>query len=266
MKSTLCLVVVLSCALTASAVDGRLFITSWDEGYGWTDPSVACTATHSEVDLDGNNYNAKDYYYGYGPYVVDSYPPADHPGHPMDSPLELFTFDGSGAYLWLQFDESAPKGMNINGLQIEVKEASTGLLADGFAPVTYYLANDIGAYPGRKRWDGPATAPDYPEFSGNNPQVLVAVTAYGLKKTFPPTPDQYFSGQAGGNIALLGSICLNDLDPINYFYIEITDINLTEGETSADDWLAHTYFGVDIPEPASVLLLGLAGLVLRRRS
>jgi hypothetical protein len=263
MKKVLCLAAILAFATAANAVDGRLFITGWDEGYGFTDPSVACIPTASEVDLDGNNYNALDYYYGYGPYVMGTYPPADHAGYGMGAPLTLDKTMGDGAYLWLQFSDDAAKGMNINGLQIEVLDAGTGEPA-AIAPVAYYLANDIQAYPGRKRWDGPATGPDYPEFSGNNPQVLVAVTAYGLKKTLPPTPDQYFSGGTLGNIAVLGSICLDEMDPNGDYYIAITDINLTEGETTPADWMADTYFTVT-PEPASLLLLGLAGLVLRRR-
>ena len=261
MKKVLCLAAILAFATAANAVDGRLFLTGWDEGYGLTIPDNACTPTFSEVDLDGNNYNAYDYYYGH--FVVDAFPPADHAGYGAGAPLGLDPMMGDGAYLWIQFDASVAKNTKINGLQVEVWDAGTGEIAAGFAPVTYYLQNDMNGF-GVKRWDGPATAPDYPEFSGNNPQVLVAVTAYGLKKTLPPTPDQYFSGGTLGNIAVLGSICLDEMDPNGDYYIAITDINLTEGETTPADWMADTYFTVT-PEPASLLLLGLAGLVLRRR-
>jgi hypothetical protein len=262
MKKLLCLAAILAFATAANAVDGRLFITGWDEGYGLDKPENACIPTFSEVDLDGNNYNAYDYYYGTGPFEVAAFPPAAHAGYGAGSPLALDPM-GGGAYLWLQFDASMPKNATINGLQVEVWDAGTGMIADGFAPVTYYLQNDISSS-GFKRWDGPATAPDYAEFTGNNPQVLVAVTAYGIKKTNLDNPSQLYTGMNGGFIALLGSICLDEMDPAGTYFVAITDINYTEGTADPANWGYDTYFTV-IPEPATLMLLGLAGLVLRRR-
>jgi len=264
MKKVLCLAAILAFATAANAVDGRLFLTGWDEGYGLTMPENACIPTFSEVDLDGNNYNPYDYYYG--DFVVDAYPPADYAGYPAGNALMLDKTGmmyPQGAYLWLQFDANFAKNTKVNGMQVEIKNAADGTLAEGFAPVVYYLQNDAGGF-GTKRWDGPATAPDYPEFTGNNPQVLVAVQAYGFKKTVAAVPDQMYNGAAGGFIALVGSICLDEMDPTGDYYIEITDLSYDVGDPDPANWVSDTYFTV-VPEPASLLLLGLAGLVLRRR-
>ena len=251
MKKALCLVAVLAMAAGAYAVDGRIFLTTSSEGYGLTEPANACTPTLSEVDLDGNNYNAYDYYYGH--FVVDAFPPADHDGS------SVMIDPGDFAYIWLQFDAAMPKNLKINGMVITVTDGGGAEVA-GATPV-YYLQNDMQGF-GVKRWDGPATAPDYPEFVGNNPQVLVAVTAQGIQKKGIDDLVNMYTGNTGGNIALLGALCADDLDAIPGTYnIDITDINYAEGEVG--EWTGATF--TVTPEPASLLLLGLAGLVLRRR-
>jgi hypothetical protein len=264
MKRVVLVLVAVGLAAGAYAVDGRIFLTYASEGYGLVQPENACTPTFSEVDLDGNNYNAFDYYYGNGPFVVDAFPPADHPGYTADNPLVLPASDpGQFVYLWLQFDMSAPKGTMINGLILEVQDYDTGELIDGVTPV-YYLCNDM-ATSGLKRWNGPATAPDYPEFAGNNPQTLVAVTAWGLRRHTPDVPEQLYTGLSGGLIALLGAICLDDFVEYGQLcQVKITDINYSEGSVSPEDWLADTVFTV-IPEPSALFLLALLGAAVRPR-
>jgi hypothetical protein len=236
-------------------VDGRIFLTTSSEGYGLVDTGNACIPTESEVDLDGNNTNPYDYYYGEGPFVVDAFPPAAHPGGAVT------LAPGDYAHIWLQFDTSVPKGRKINGMVIEITDMG-GDPVLGATPV-YFLQNDIGAS-GTKRWDGPATAPDYPEYIGNNPQVLVAVTAFGLQKSNQEIPHQMYTGSAGGFITLLGTLCVDATDYMPGEYnIDIIDINYSEGTADPDNWGGASF--TVTPEPASLLLLGLAGLVLRRR-
>lgn len=259
-----CVAAAVAAECAAQAVDGRLFLTHPSEGYGLVQPENACTPTFSEVDLDGNNYNAYDYYYGNGPFVVDAFPPADHPGYTANNPLVLTATDpGQFVYVWLQFDMSAPKGTMINGLILEVQDYDTGELIDGVTPV-YYLCNDM-ATSGLKRWNGPATAPDYPEFAGNNPQTLVAVTAWGLRRHTPDVPEQLYTGLSGGLIALLGAICLpQEVEYGQLMTVKITDINYAEGMALPENWLADTVFTV-IPEPAGAVLLAVVGVLCTRR-
>lgn len=265
MNKLSCLVVIAALTAAAHAVDGRLFITGWLEGYGLVQPDNFCTPTFSDVTMDGDNYNALDYYYGTGPFVVGAFPPADYPGYGIDNPLEFYTaFPADGACLWLQFDASLAKNTKINGLEVQVRDAATDEIVPGFAPVVYYLQNDVGAS-GNKRWDGPATSPHYPEYTGNNPQILVAVSAFGLQKREADQLDQLYTGADGGYIALLGSICLDPPYTIGTYYVSITDINYLEGEGLAENWISDAYFYVPAPEPTSVMLLALGALLLRRR-
>jgi hypothetical protein len=264
MRKLLCLVAVLAFVSAATAADGRIFITAATEPYGLTDPAHACIPTASTVDIDNVDYNAHDYYYGV--WAVSAYPPAAHPGYTCANPLRIDCTDPQApkyAYIWLQFDTSVPNGTKINGLEITSFYCDTNQpTPDGCG--VYYLCNNV-MDTGNKRWNGTATPPDYPEFTCRQPQILVAVTAYGIKKLLPANPEQMWSGNAAGRIALLGAICCercNNCDAVPR-YLKITKVNYENWTGGSEIWDYQTAY-VCIPEPASLLLFGLVGLLRRR--
>jgi hypothetical protein len=255
MKKALCLVALLGLVASASAADGRVFVTGSKEPYGLTKPENALRPTFSTVDIDNVDYNAYDYYHG--EYVVSAFPPSNYDSSVVK---EIRCDQGEFAYIWLQFDASVPKSSKLNGLQM-------GIVRDGTVhpvPVSaFYLCNDVQSS-GFKRWNGSATPPNYPEFTGNNPQVLIAVTAYGIKKMNLAVPEQMYSGVAAGAIALLGAINLTPWCGDGKIYtvlVENSNFENYPGETGI--WGSAQFKAV--PEPASLLLLTLAGWLVRRR-
>lgn len=128
---------------------------------------------------------------------------------------------------------------------------------------TYYLQNDLSGDALNKRWDGTATAPDYPEWH-NNPQTMVAVHSAGISNG-STVPSNMFLHQAGTGtnpytgVALLGAF---PVSPNKTYTIAI----LQWGYSSPPyPTIAPAGVFQSVPEPASVLLLGLAGLLIRRR-
>jgi hypothetical protein len=266
MRKLLCLVAVLGFVSAATAADGRIFITAATEPYGLTHSENACIPTFSAVDINNVDTNAYDYYYGTGPFVVGAYPPAGHPGYTCQNPLRIDCTVPTApkyAYIWLQFDSSVPKGTKINGLEITSYYCDTNQpTPDGCG--VYYLCNDMGAG-GSKRWNGTATPPNYPELTCRQPQVLVAVTAFGIQKLNLAKPSQMWSGMAEGSIALLGAICCekcNNCDAVPR-YLKVTNVSY-ENWTGGSGIFDYQTGYVCIPEPAGLLLLGLAGLLRRR--
>jgi hypothetical protein len=189
-------VLALLAATTGAQATVRVFVTSSSSGYGLEDNANAFTPTVSTVTTDGRNLNTYDYYADYygspGPIRVGTFPPADAPsgttGNPILIPPNEF------AYIWLQF-QNEPAGAYINMLQISVTA--------GPVSTTYYLCNNSNTL-GTKRWDGTATPPDYPEWH-NNPQTMVAVTAYGIQNLSANAPGLLYRGGAS-RITLLGAL------------------------------------------------------------
>ncbi len=247
---------VLSCALTAaSAAEGRLFVTKLGDGPGLVDPNNALRPTFSTVDIYHNDYNAYDYNFGQGPYVIAAFPPADAPGY------YGAVMPGDILYIWTQFDASQPKNMTINAL--EVRATVNGVLVpDAQMNNAFYLCNDSQAQEGfAKRWNGTATAPNYPELADNSSQILIAVTASGIVKAGSPQLWNLYSGTAAGAVTLLGAMQV----PAIYGLGEVYYIQggYTSGPFNPAQW-GHATFTI-IPEPAAGLLLTLAALRARRR-
>jgi hypothetical protein len=253
MKKAMCLFGMLAMVASASATV-RVFVTGSDSGYGLENNANAFIPTVSTVTADFQNLNTYDYYTssgGAGPIRPGTYPPTDAPSGTLGSPVMI---DSGFAYVWLQF-QSEPAGANINGLIVEIDHAGTTTPAADITSA-WYLCNNKNTL-GTKRWDGEATPPGYPEWT-NNPQSFVAITASGITNLLAATPSQLWGGGAA-RIALLGAIEV-PFDGAEY-EIRIPLINYASGTTPT---LTSGFFTFT-PEPTSLLLLGLAGLLVRRR-
>jgi hypothetical protein len=264
MKKVLCLAVMLAMVATASATV-RVFITSSASGFGLENNANAFTPTVSTVLADGTSTNGIDYadYYGVaGPLRPGTYPPVGAPSGDVTTPVAVDP--GAFAYVWLQF-QNEPKAAKINGLLLNIHEVGQPP-ADPNNPSTlppgltyaWYLSNNLQSSPGIavKRWDGTATPPGYPEWH-NNPQTGVAITSYGIQNFGTSKPDQLFDGTT--RIALLGAITA----PFDGKKYQI-DVALCNYSVPPNPSVAGGVFQFT-PEPASLLLMSLAGLLLRRR-
>jgi hypothetical protein len=252
-------------ATTASATV-RVFVTPSSSGYGLEDHVNAFVPTASAVDADNNVWNGFDYENYYtgvpGPLRPGAYPPADSPSGTCDDPILIP--EGDFAYIWLQF-QGEPKLQKIRGLLVEISFCGTGVVPPSVANPgpgqvysTYYLCNNM-SHPliGTQRWNGTATPPDYPEWH-NNPQTMLSVTAYGMVNH---AVDVAWNLWKGGTwcMALLGAVTA-PADGATYA-INITNIGYATGDPPT---LAGGVFQF-LPEPAGWLLMGLGGLLLRRR-
>ncbi|MBP7747396.1 MAG: PEP-CTERM sorting domain-containing protein [Phycisphaerae bacterium] len=235
---------------TFALADVRIFVTPAQAGHGLTDPTLAFTPTLSTVLPSGEDINAYDFYY----YACHSYPPVDAPSGTTADPIRLV--DGDFGYVWLQF-RGEPKSSKINGLQITIREVGQSEPAADIATCWYVLNGGF-----RKRWDGAATPPSYPEWH-NNPQTLACTRAYGIVNSGDDahmlfdhqTDGPYYSG-----VTLLGSVY--DLPAMIKYEILITEISYASGEAPE---VSGGVFWRFVPEPTSLMLLVLAGLVIRRR-
>jgi hypothetical protein len=272
----------LAVALTVcawAAGDVRVFVTSSASGCGLdllgpngngmgTDPENSYPIdpfrpTYSTVTAGGDNIYAYDYYYAY--YRAAAFPPIDAPSGTADDPILIDVAAGQWGYMWFQF-RGEPKGAKVNGLVVEVLSAPQGFGPASDLAVTYYVQNDkdnpdFGM--GAKRWDGNATAPDYPEWR-NNPQTLIASTSDGI---FNGTsdPELLFESQEGGSsvrtgVALLGAVQGVPGDTV--YQLRIDAITYAYG--SAPQFSEHAFFKI-VPEPAALLLLAAGAIVTRRR-
>jgi hypothetical protein len=257
MKKALTLLGILAVVGVANATV-RVFVTSSSDPYGLENPANHMTPTVSSVDAGGSDFNTYDYYspgFGPGPLRVGAFPPSASPAGTDGSPIQIPS--GGFGYIWLQY-QSEPAA-KINGLNVLITDPSS---PDGLAHnvyTTYYLCNNVFTT-GNKRWDGTATPPGYPEWH-NNTQTMVAVTAYGIKNLVPVLGEQFWSGAAAGRIALLGAVDAPSDGSI--YHVDITLINYADTAMPTPSVTGGVFQFV--PEPTSLLLLGLAGLLIRRR-
>lgn len=251
MKKVMCLVAMLSLVATASAsVD--IFITSAAE----FDAMPNETFTTDEIDFLGD-------FAGVG-------------GTPIAEPVNLGVCGEAPPqtfYVWGQFNGEAAY-TQIYGMHFYVETDGCMQLLNS----AHYRHNKTSGPPGQRwdRWDG-----DQPVTFGPDSGILAAVTADGIMDSFM----DYDLGD--GQTFLMGAIELGCPEPgdggtANLVFGDLGliayDGNTGESirpDVSINGVMAPANppegpFGVEIayceiPEPASLLLIGLAGLMLRRR-
>jgi hypothetical protein len=256
MKKAMCLVVMLAMVATASATV-RVIVTSSASGYGLENNANAFTPTVSTVFTNGvslNGYDYEDYYGNPGPLRPGTFPTLDEPAGTPGSPIGVDASVGDFAYVWLQF-QNEPKGAKINGLVVSIFDTGTTTPAAGLS-YAWYLCNNLQNQFVFKRWDGTATPPSYPEFI-NNPQTFIAITALGLVNGANSNDANLYDGTT--RYALLGAIAGPASDQV--YDIAITNISYASPPNPEVSGGSFQF----TPEPASLLLMGLAGLLLRRR-
>lgn len=194
--------------------------------------------------------------------------------------------DDEFVYMWAQFyHETAPK--------LRSWKPGVTLGGDPNIPVnaTWYKQDNMGGSPAAKRWDGVSTEVDNYATFRNNPQYLVAVTTAGVpnggltenedvdENGYPDTygtpdawnlyksdvavangPYTYFDDGIHTRIALVGSFQPDEGRPGAYTVSQYADVDLNGIIVTP----VTTGFTVT-PEPASMLLIALAGLLIRRR-
>jgi len=175
---------------------------------------------------------------------------------------------GDTAYIWIKFNID-----NVNGPQMGAKLQGLDLIFQDTAanPVTpddigYYMfdGSNAGATAPYNlfRWDGDPGA-GYSNFKKAH-QVLVAVTSNGIRAANGSVAANGYRYRSTGTmgVALLGAVKMTAAGTYTYS-LGAQGINFNTGANVSP----ATSFGTltVIPEPAAVLLLGLAGLLLRRR-
>ncbi len=266
MQRKLVLGLLLCAWVPASWADVRIFFTSSTEPYGLVNPANALTPSFGQG-LDAATEDAD--------------------GNPLDPPLAVSAFPtystqipsvkstkGEFVYIWMQLYSTGAAGsptyLPTNGTLFSMTLSVQG----SPEKVAWYRVDNANG-DGRLRWQGAATAPDYPEFSNFTMQNLSAVTTYGIKNSSTADPTQLWSGGANGTgrIALLGAI-KPSLSDIGLFGITVATepgtgdplvAYRTPTGTSYPVTVTSGWFDANTPEPATLLLLSLASLLARRR-
>jgi len=264
MKKALCVLAILTLAVTATA-SVRVFVTPASAGAGLNESWNAFVPTFSTVDVDNNNYDALDYYNSVGAgagdgihgFSIAAYPAQTAPSGTLANPILIDPPDFG--YIWFQF-QAETKARKVNGLKVLINDISGPTAVE----TTYYLQNDVGGVAGFKRWDGTATPTAYPEFVNQNPQTLVGVDAAGIVNAASDVPWNMYKKQAGTGtnpytgVTLIGAV---KGQAGHTYEITLLECNYSSGA------LPERFGGVFKfpPEPASLVLMALAGLMLRRR-
>jgi hypothetical protein len=230
MKKALALAAILAWVTSANAVV-QIFFTNSADGYGLTAGSAFQPTANNGT--DGADYAA-------------SFPPAGAWG--VTPTIDYSA--GEFAYVWLRFSGEA-NNRKIQGLHMDM---------DGTpAEVAYYIMDDLNGDTGAKRWDGAYTGPNEPEFK-MDPQILAAVGAAGIVNR-STAADNWNLYDNATRTALLGAVRYDSdglrsaaLGSLGIKYANI--LTPPTVEFGSADW---------VPEPASLALLGLAGLLIRRR-
>lgn len=258
MKKALCIASMLALASVAFAStpagSATIFITNSADPYGLVKAENAFVATQQQIEDGGTLYN------------VDLIDLGDGPAYSLknsgDMTAAMPTIDptaGEFGYIWIKFDQTA-KNAKVQGLSLEWSNATD---------VCYYVLRDDFTDNWTRRWEGPVTEPTVPEYH-QNPQVLAAVTSNGLKIADGQQLQAFYGNETGtlakksDTVFLLGAIAFEE-GMYDATGLLPQAINFS-GQLDTDPVFPVTVMGAHIvPEPASLLLIGLAGLLIRRR-
>lgn len=243
MKKAICFMAICAFAATASASVDFFFTKSTDMyGLAGADPFKATAGNQTDF-LDGYALNANG---------------APNVNGLTDIMINLDDPDPGFAYVWGRFTTDEPNGAKINGIAIEVTNALAG---EG--NIAWYKGDNLMDFnlPAQfKRWDGDNNVFYF------NPAGLVAVTALGVQKipgnnaTTQANMYQYDVAKGGG-IFLLGAVKAQKVGDMMLEFGSIP-VNYAVPPNPSVSALNKV---IVVPEPASMLLLGLAGLMIRRR-
>jgi len=172
-------------------------------------------------------------------------------------------------YIWGQF-YGAAASVKIITANMEIRNCTDNGLFPG--NVVWYKQDQMAQ--SKKRWDGASTEADNYSTFRNAAQNLVAVTANGIKNVGATDASEDWNlwskgAQNGttGRISLLGAVQGNALSAGKSYKIVVPLDNNGDPNFVISNVPTMPIVGAFkcVPEPASMLLIGLAGLLIRRR-